>query len=135
MATGLLGRKVGMTHIFTADGDCIPVTVLQMGPCTVIRRKTAEKDGYDAVVLGFVEVDEKKEKRLSKAEVGVFKKAGTAGLPPPEGGPRPATPSSSASSRPATSSRSTRSSSSTSGWTSPASPRVAASPASSSAGE
>jgi large subunit ribosomal protein L3 len=77
MATGLLGRKVGMTHIFTADGDCIPVTVLQMGPCTVIRRKTAEKDGYDAVVLGFVEVTEKKEKRLTKAEVGVFKKAGT----------------------------------------------------------
>ena len=77
MATGLLGRKVGMTHIFTADGDCIPVTVLEMGPCTVIRRKTADKDGYDAVVLGFVEVPEKKEKRLSKAEVGVFKKAGT----------------------------------------------------------
>ena len=77
MATGLLGRKVGMTHVFTADGDCIPVTVLQMGPCTVIRRKTAEKDGYDAVVLGFVEVTEKKEKRLSRAEVGVFKKAGT----------------------------------------------------------
>jgi large subunit ribosomal protein L3 len=49
-----------------------------MGPCTVIRRKTAEKDGYDAVVLGFVEVEEKKEKRLTKAEVGVFKKAGTA---------------------------------------------------------
>ena len=78
MATGLLGRKVGMTHIFTADGDCVPVTVLQMGPCTVIRRKTAEKDGYDAVVLGFGEVPEKKEKRLTKAEVGVFKKAGTA---------------------------------------------------------
>ena len=77
MATGLLGRKVGMTHIFNADGDCIPVTVLQMGPCTVIRRKTAAKDGYDAVVLGFVEVTEKKEKRLSRAEVGVFKKAGT----------------------------------------------------------
>jgi len=77
MATGLLGRKVGMTHIFTADGDCVPVTVLEMGPCTVIRRKTADKDGYDAVVLGFVEVPEKKEKRLSKAEVGVFKKAGT----------------------------------------------------------
>ncbi len=77
MATGLMGRKVGMTHIFNADGDCIPVTVLQMGPCTVVRRKTADKDGYDAVVLGFGEVAEKKEKRLSKAEVGVFKKAGT----------------------------------------------------------
>ena len=78
MATGLLGRKVGMTHIFNADGDCIPVTVLQMGPYTVIRRKTADKDGYDAVVLGFGEVAEAKEKRLSRAEVGVFKKAGTA---------------------------------------------------------
>jgi large subunit ribosomal protein L3 len=77
MATGLLGRKVGMTHIFTADGDCIPVTILEMGPCTVIRRKTKDKDGYDAVVLGFTEVAEKKEKRLSRAEVGVFKKAGT----------------------------------------------------------
>src|SRR5512136_1329916 len=77
MATGLLGRKVGMTHIFTADGDCVPVTVLEMGPCTVIRRKSKDRDGYDAVVLGFAEVAEKKEKRLSKAEVGVFKKAGT----------------------------------------------------------
>jgi large subunit ribosomal protein L3 len=66
-----------MTHIFTADGDCVPVTVLEMGPCTVIRRKTADKDGYDAVVLGFSEVAEKKEKRLSKAELGVFKRAGT----------------------------------------------------------
>jgi large subunit ribosomal protein L3 len=66
-----------MTHVFNADGDCIPVTVLQMGPCTVIRRKTAEKDGYDAVVLGFGEIAEKQEKRLTKAEVGVFKKAGT----------------------------------------------------------
>jgi large subunit ribosomal protein L3 len=77
MATGLLGRKVGMTHIENGDGDCIPVTILEMGPCTVIRRKTKDKDGYDAVVLGFTEVPEKKEKRLSKAEVGVFKKAGT----------------------------------------------------------
>jgi large subunit ribosomal protein L3 len=66
-----------MTHIFNADGDCIPVTVLEMGPNTVLRRKTSDKDGYDAVVLGFGPVDEKKEKRLSKAEVGVFKKLGT----------------------------------------------------------
>ena len=77
MATGLLGRKVGMTHIFNADGDCIPVTVLQLGPCTVIRRKTVDSDGYDSVVLGFEEVAERKEKRLSKAELGVFKKLGT----------------------------------------------------------
>jgi len=77
MATGLLGRKVGMTQIFNADGDCLPVTVLEMGPCTVVKRKTADKDGYDAVVLGFLEVPEKNHRRLSKAEVGVFKKAGT----------------------------------------------------------
>ncbi|HEU4385939.1 MAG TPA: 50S ribosomal protein L3 [Anaeromyxobacteraceae bacterium] len=77
MATGLLARKVGMTQIFDAEGDCIPVTVLSCGPCTVVRRKTAEKDGYDAVVLGFEEVPEKHAYRLSRAEVGVFKKAGT----------------------------------------------------------
>ncbi len=78
MATGLLARKVGMTQIFDAQGDCVPVTVLACGPCTVVRRKTAEKDGYDAVVLGFDPVDEKHSYRLSRAEVGVFKKAGTA---------------------------------------------------------
>jgi large subunit ribosomal protein L3 len=77
MATGLLAKKVGMTQIFTPEGDCIAVTVLEAGPCTVIRRKTKEKDGYDAVVLGFGTVDEKHAHRLSKGEVGVFKKAGT----------------------------------------------------------
>ncbi len=77
MATGLLAKKLGMTQIFTAEGDCIPVTVLEAGPCTVVRRKTAEKDGYDAVVLGFGAIDEKHAHRLSKPEVGVFKKAGT----------------------------------------------------------
>jgi len=77
MATGLLAKKVGMTQIFTPEGDCIAVTVLEAGPCTVIRRKTKEKDGYDAVVLGFGVVDEKHAHRLSKGELGVFKKAGT----------------------------------------------------------
>jgi large subunit ribosomal protein L3 len=77
MATGLLAKKVGMTQIFTPEGDCVPVTVLEAGPCTVIRRKTAEKDGYDAVVIAFGAVDEKHAHRLSKPEVGVFKKAGT----------------------------------------------------------
>ncbi len=77
MATGLLAKKVGMTQIFDAAGDCIPVTVLECGPCTVIRRKTAEKDGYDAVVIGFGPIDEKHAYRLSKPELGVFKKAGT----------------------------------------------------------
>ena len=77
MATGLLARKIGMTQIFDEAGDCLPVTVLECGPCTVVRRKTAEKDGYDAVLLGFDPVDEKHAYRLSKPEVGVFKKAGT----------------------------------------------------------
>jgi large subunit ribosomal protein L3 len=72
-----MGRKVGMTQIFNADGDAVPVTVLALGPATVIRRKTADKDGYDALVVGFEEVDEKHAHRLSKAEVGVFKKLGT----------------------------------------------------------
>jgi large subunit ribosomal protein L3 len=77
MTTGLLAKKVGMTQIFDAAGDCVPVTVLECGPCTVVRRRTAEKDGYDAVVIGFDPVDEKHASRLSKPEVGVFKKAGT----------------------------------------------------------
>jgi len=77
MATGLLAKKVGMTQVFGPDGDCVPVTVLSCGPCTVVRRKTASQDGYDALVLGFEEVAEGHARRLSKAEVGVFKKAGT----------------------------------------------------------
>lgn len=77
MATGLLAKKVGMTQIFTAEGDCKAVTVLEVGPCTVIRRKSKEKDGYDAVVLGFGAIDEKHAHRISKGEAGVFKKAGT----------------------------------------------------------
>jgi large subunit ribosomal protein L3 len=77
MSTGLLAKKVGMTQLFTAEGDCVPVTVLEAGPCTVVRRKSREKDGYDALVLGFGAVDEKHAGRLSKPEVGVFKKAGT----------------------------------------------------------
>lgn len=78
MSTGLLAKKVGMTQVFTPEGDCVAVTVLEAGPCTVVRRKTAEKDGYDAVLIGFGAIDEKHAYRLSKPEVGVFKKAGTA---------------------------------------------------------
>ena len=77
MATGLLAKKLGMTQIFTPEGDCVPVTVLECGPCTIVRRKTADSDGYDAVVLGYGTVEEKHAHRLTKAEVGVFKKAGT----------------------------------------------------------
>lgn len=57
MATvnGLLGRKVGMTQVFTAEGKSVPVTIIEVGPCAVVQRKTEEKDGYEAVQLGYVE--------------------------------------------------------------------------------
>jgi large subunit ribosomal protein L3 len=71
---GLIGKKVGMTSVFDENGKYIPCTVLQAGPCVVTQIKTKEKDGYDAVQLGF---DEKKEKNTTKAEIGHFKKANT----------------------------------------------------------
>jgi large subunit ribosomal protein L3 len=51
---GIIGKKVGMTQIFTADGTVVPVTVVQAGPCLVVQKKTADKDGYDALQIGFV---------------------------------------------------------------------------------
>lgn len=66
---GLLGRKVGMTQIFKDDGDVIPVTVLEIGPCVVVQVKTTEKDGYNAVQLGF---SDRKKSRVLKAEAGHF---------------------------------------------------------------
>jgi len=77
MTIGLVGRKVGMMRIFTDEGDAQPVTVLDVSDNRITQIKTADKDGYDAVVLGFGVVDEKHARRLSKPEVGVFKKAGT----------------------------------------------------------
>lgn len=71
---GLIGKKVGMTSLFDENGENIPCTVLQAGPCVVTQIKTVEKDGYFAVQLGF---DDKKEKNSTKAEIGHFKKAGT----------------------------------------------------------
>ena len=74
MIKGIIGKKVGMTQIFDDNGNAIPVTVIEAGPCTVVQKKTAEgKDGYDAVQLGFEDVAERK---LTKAEVGHFKKNG-----------------------------------------------------------
>ena len=73
MVDGLLGKKIGMTRLFTEDGRWIEVTVLETGPCTVVQRKTRDKDGYDAVQLGFGDV---KEKRLKKPQRGHFEKAG-----------------------------------------------------------
>ena len=76
MIKGIIGKKVGMTQIFDENGNAIPVTVIEAGPCTVVQKKTAEgKDGYDAVQLGFVDIAEKK---LTKAEAGHFKKNGLA---------------------------------------------------------
>src|SRR5260221_6943057 len=71
MHVGLLGRKVGMTQIFEPDGTAVPVTVLECGPCTVLQVRTAERDGYHALQLGF---DDKKRKSATQAERGHAKK-------------------------------------------------------------
>ena len=55
MVTGIIGRKVGMTQVFDADGTVHPATVIKAGPCVVVQAKNAQKDGYEAVQLGFVE--------------------------------------------------------------------------------
>ena len=73
MEKAIIGKKVGMTQIFDAEGKVIPVTVIEAGPCTVVQKKTEEKDGYSAVQLGYGDVAEKK---LTKPELGHLKKAG-----------------------------------------------------------
>ena len=70
---GILGKKLGMTQIFTNDGKAYPVTVLEAGPCCVVQVKTVQNDGYEAVKVGFLEA---KEKKVNKPVLGVFKKAG-----------------------------------------------------------
>lgn len=70
---GLIGKKLGMTQIFDAEGHRVAVTVIAAGPCVVVQRKTTEVDGYDAVKLGF---EAKRESRMRKSEVGIYKKAG-----------------------------------------------------------
>ncbi|MFD1188731.1 50S ribosomal protein L3 [Pontibacter rugosus] len=72
---GIIGKKIGMTSLFTADGKYTPVTLIQAGPCVVTQVKTVEKDGYAAVQLGY---GEKKLKRVTKAEAGHYQKANTA---------------------------------------------------------
>jgi large subunit ribosomal protein L3 len=76
MINGLLGKKVGMTQLLQNDGTVVPVTVIQAGPCVVVQKKTKQKDGYDAVQLGFVEFI--KPKRVGKPMTGHFKKANVA---------------------------------------------------------
>ena len=75
MEKAIIGKKVGMTQIFDADGKVIPVTVIAAGPCTVVQKKTEEKDGYNAVQLGYGDAPERK---LTKPELGHLKKAGDA---------------------------------------------------------
>ena len=72
--SGLIGKKIGMTSVFGADGKNIPCTVIEAGPCVVTQIKTVEKDGYEAVQIAY---DEKKEKHTSKALLGHFAKANT----------------------------------------------------------
>lgn len=77
MNKAIIGKKLGMTQIFSADGKVIPVTVVEAGPCPVVQIKTAGNDGYEAVKVGFGNVDEK---RVNKPDAGQFKKAGVAPL-------------------------------------------------------
>lgn len=72
--SGLIGKKIGMTSVYNADGQALACTVIETGPCVVTQVRTVEKDGYEAVQLGF---GEKKEKHANKPELGHFKKAGT----------------------------------------------------------
>jgi len=73
---GIIGKKVGMTQIFTPEGIVVPVTVVQAGPCLVVQKKSADKDGYDAVQIGFVGA--RPDRRANKAARGRFDKAGVA---------------------------------------------------------
>ena len=73
MKKGIIGKKLGMTQIFTEDGAVIPVTVIEAGPCYVTQKKTAETDGYEAVQLAFEDI---REKLVNKPAAGHFKKAG-----------------------------------------------------------
>lgn len=72
MKKAILGKKLGMTQIFTPDGLVVPVTVVEAGPCAVVRKKTIDKDGYEALVVAF---NQTKENRLNKPQLGVLKKA------------------------------------------------------------
>ena len=85
---GLLGKKIGMTSVFSAEGKNVPCTVIELGPCVVTQVKSVEKDGYSAIQLGFQEA---KEKNTTAALMGHFKKAGVT--------PRDTWPSSQASTR------------------------------------
>ena len=75
MKKAIIGKKIGMTQIFDENGNVVPVTVIEVGPCVVAQKKTVEKDGYNALQLGYMEA---KAKHMTKAEIGHFEKAGVA---------------------------------------------------------
>ena len=77
MSTGLLGKKLGMTSVFSPEGRLVPVTVVKVGPCTVTQVKKKETDGYNALQVGF---EEKAEKKVNKPEAGHFEKSGGKGF-------------------------------------------------------
>lgn len=74
MVNGIIGKKIGMTQVFWDDGSVVPVTVIKAGPCVVVQKKTVNRDGYNAVQLGFVE--ERPPRRVNKPTEGHFKRAG-----------------------------------------------------------
>lgn len=78
MSPGIIGKKIGMTQVFSADGQVVPVTLLKAGPCVVTQRKTPTTDGYDAVQLGLVEFVKKS--RITKPAAGHLKKSGADGV-------------------------------------------------------
>jgi large subunit ribosomal protein L3 len=78
MSPGILGKKIGMTQVFRADGQVVPVTVLKAGPCVVVQRKTPSSDGYDAVQLGLMEYAKKS--GVNKPAAGHLKKSGSEGV-------------------------------------------------------
>ncbi|MEG1751749.1 MAG: 50S ribosomal protein L3 [Clostridia bacterium] len=73
MKKAIIGKKLGMTQVFTSDGLVIPVTVVEAGPNKIVQKKTQEKDGYNSLVVAF---NETKENRVNKAQMGTFKKSG-----------------------------------------------------------
>ena len=79
MVNGIIGKKIGMTQIFADDGTVTPVTVIKAGPCVVVQKKTVNKDGYEAVQLGFV--DDRPPKKVNKPMQGHFQKTGQGAAP------------------------------------------------------
>lgn len=79
MVNGIIGKKIGMTQVFAEDGTVTPVTVIKAGPCVVVQKKTVNRDGYEAVQLGFV--DERPPKKVNKPMQGHFQKTGQGAAP------------------------------------------------------